>query len=326
MKVILTGGTGFLGKHVIRALLAQGHQVTGLARSPEAARRLRALGAEACDGDLSSRRKLKLPAADAIVHAAAHFRLAGPRRPFFRTNVEGTRALLKAGQKAGVAHFIAIGAAAVVMDDRGSPMLEVDETAPTFPKSFSAYIASKARAEKLVLDANVPGFRTLVLRPPGIWGPGDAFSSALPALVKGGQFAFISRGDYPYVTCHADNVAEAVCAALSARTGGRAYFINDSEPTTFRVFAATLGASVGVDISGARSVPYGVAWYGGLAMEALWSLAGAREDPPLSRTMVRLIGRSFATSDAAARRELGYRGLKKRAEGLAEMAAAGGET
>jgi len=109
-----------------------------------------------------------------------------------------------------------------------------------------------------------------------------------------------------------------VCA-LTASMGGRAYFINDAEPTTFRAFAMSIGDAAGVDITRAPSVPYGIAWYSGLVLEFLWSLAGAREDPPLSRTLVRLIGRPFTTSDAAARRDLGYRGMVTRAEGIAAL-------
>lgn len=317
MNIIVTGGTGFVGRRLIPALTAQGHRVSALVRSRDAAEVVRRLGAHPIDGDLSRGRKLKLPPADAVAHVAAYFRLAGPRRPYFRTNVDGTRALLAAARTAGVKHFVAIGAAAVVMDDRGSPILDADESAPTFPKSFSAYIASKAQAEALILAANGPAFRTLVLRPPGIWGPGDAFSSALPGLVRSGQFAFIARGEYPYVTCHVDNVVEAIACALTAKAGGKAYFINDADVTTFRAFAIGIAQAIGIDISRARSVPYGLAWQAGRVLEFLWSLGGARNDPPLSRTMVRLIGRPFTTTDAAARAELGYRSLRTRADGLA---------
>lgn len=275
------------------------------------------MGVEILRGDLDAPRTLKLSAIDAVVHAAAHFRLAGPRRPFFKTNVRGTKALLAAAKKAGARHFIGIGAAAVVMDNRGSALDNVDESAPTFPRSFSAYIASKAQAERLVLAAHGPDLRTLVLRPPGIWGPGDAFSAALKG---GGAFAFINRGAYPCVTCHVDNVAEAVSCALSSGAGGRAYFVNDPEPTSFRAFVMSIGAAIGRDLSRTPSVPYGVAWYTGLAMEWGAFIAGSRQDPPLSRTLVRLIGRASTTDDSAARRDLGYRGTVSRAEGLATYA------
>lgn len=259
---------------------------------------------------------MDLPPVDAVVHAAAHFRLAGDTAPYFRTNVDGTRALLSAARAAGAGSFVSISAAAVVMDDAGSPLVGVDETAPVHPDSRMPYVASKARAEALVLQADAPGFRTLALRPPGIWGKGDAFSAALPRMLRRRQFGFIDGGRYPYVTIHADNVVEAVLCALRTKARG-AYFINDTEATTFRDFVIGIARALGLEASRAPSMPYGVAHGIGAVLERLWSLAGAGADPPMSRSMVRLIGRAFVTSDARARRDLGYRGMRSRAEGLA---------
>jgi nucleoside-diphosphate-sugar epimerase len=315
MTLFLTGGTGFLGRRILPALLTTGQPVLALSRSDEADAKLSALGAMPVRGSLDGS-PLDLPPVDAVIHAAAHFRLAGPRAPYFRTNVDGTRALLDAARRAGAGAFISISAAAVVMDDAGSPLHDVDETAPVFAESAMPYIASKAQAEALVLAADALGFRTLALRPPGIWGKGDAFSTALPGLLKRRQFGFIGGGRYPYVTVHAENVAEAVLCALRTKARG-AYFINDAEPVTFRDFVIGIAGALGLDASRAPTLPYGLAHGVGAAMEVLWSLARAKTDPPMSRTMVRLIGRTFTTSDAAARRDLGYVGLVSRAEGLA---------
>jgi nucleoside-diphosphate-sugar epimerase len=316
MTILVTGGSGFLGRRMVTALLQSGHKVLALSRSEASDQHLNALGAVPVRGDLRQGR-MDLPPIDATIHAAAHFRLAGPRAPYFITNVDGTKALLDASRAAGAKAFIAISAAAVVMDDAGSPVNGVDESAPIHPDSRLHYIASKAAGEAVVLAANAPGFRTLALRPPGIWGKGDAFSAALPGMLKRHQFGFIDRGDFPYVTCHVDNVVEAVLCALRSDAGGKAYFINDREATTFRAFVIDIAKSLGLDASRAPSMPYGVARGIGRVMEGLWSVVGASTDPPLSRAMVRLIGREFATSDAAARRDLGYVGHRTRAEGLA---------
>lgn len=317
MTVLVTGGSGFLGRRIVGALLESDQKVLALSRSDASDRLLAAMGATPVRGDLQAG-SLDLPAIEATVHAAAHFRLSGPRAPYFRTNVDGTKALLAASRRAGAKAFVAISAAAVVMDDRGSPVRNLDETAPTYPDSPLAYIASKAQAEAAVLAANAPGFRTLALRPPGIWGKGDAFSNALPTMLRRRQFGFIARGDYPYATCHVDNVVEAILCALRADVGGRAYFINDREPTTFRDFVIAIAQSLGLDASRAPSMPYGVARRIGALLDGLWALAGAAGDPPLSRTMVRLIGREFTTSDTAARRDLGYVGHRTRAQGIAD--------
>lgn len=319
MKIIVTGATGFLGRRLVANLVAQGHEVLALARSSASADAVREAGAQPVRGDLDDPASLELPAADALLHAAAHFRLAGPRNPYFRTNVEGTKALLAAAKTAGIGRFVHVSAGAVVMDDRGSPISGVDESAPTFPNSFSNYIASKARGEAAVLAANAPEFVTIALRPPGIWGAGDAFCAALPKMVKHRQFAFIGGGDYDYVTCHVDNVAEAAVCALSHGVGGQAYFVNDPEPTTFRAFVSGLAGALGLSVDRAPSIPYRAAWTMGSVMEAIGNIVSPSNDPPISRSMVRLIGRAFVTRDDRARAELGYVGKIGRAEGLSAI-------
>ena len=160
MKILVTGGSGFLGARLIPKLLDDGHAVFAIARSATSSDTVRSLGATPVQGDLENPEELALPAVDAVVHAAALFRFAGPRAPYFRANVAGTEALLTAAQRAGAATFVYISAGAVVMDGKGTPLRNVDETAPTYPQSFSGYIASKAQGEAAVLAANRPGFRT----------------------------------------------------------------------------------------------------------------------------------------------------------------------
>jgi nucleoside-diphosphate-sugar epimerase len=317
MKILVTGGSGFLGAHLIPRLVSDGHEVFALARSPSSDEKVHRFGATPVRGDLEAPERLALPVVDAVVHAAAHFRLAGPRAPYFGTNVAGTQALLEAAQEAGAKTFVHVSAAAVVMDDKGSSMRDADESAPTFPNSFSAYIASKSRGEAAVLAANKPGFRTIALRPPGIWGPGDAFSRAIPQAIGSGQFSFIDRGDYSFVTCHVANVVEAVQCALDSGPGGRAYFVHDQETMTFRTFIAMLAGRQGLSIDAIRSVPYRLAFILGRLMEIGAAIRRSKNDPPLSRTLVRMIGREFVTDDSAARRELGYVGRVSHAEGLA---------
>jgi nucleoside-diphosphate-sugar epimerase len=154
------------------------------------------------------------------------------------------------------------------MDEAGTPICDADENAPTFPDHFSAYLASKARAETIVLAANKPGFRVLALRQPALWGPGDPFSRELPQAINSGNFAFIDRGDYAFATCHVDNVVEAVQCALERGEGGRAYFITDQEKQTFREFVASLASVQGLSIEKLRSIPYWFALTLGRLMEA----------------------------------------------------------
>lgn len=231
MKILVTGGTGFLGGHLISKFIAREHEVIALARSDQDIERLSAIGVVPVKGDLETIASTRLPVIDAVVHAAAYFRFTGPRRSFFKANVEGTKALLRAAQEASAKAFVHISAAGVIMDNKGTSIRDADETAPTYPDSFSGYLASKASAEALVLAANKPGFRTIAIRPPALWGPGDIFSKQLPQAIASGRFAFIDRGDYEFATGHVGNVVEAIERALDRGEGGRPYFIRDQETT-----------------------------------------------------------------------------------------------
>lgn len=317
MKILATGGSGFVGSRLIRRLARDGHQVFALARSPEAATMVQDLGATPVSADLDAPDDTALPSVDAVVHAAAYFRFTGRRDRFLRTNVDGTQALLAAAQSAGATTFVHVSAGAVVMDDRGSALYDADESAPTYPSSFSPYIASKATAEAAVLAADRPGFRTVAIRPPAIWGAGDMFSREIPSRVAAGQFAFINRGEYPYSTVHVDNVIEAVECALHRGKGGRPYFVADRETVTFRDFIAGMAHTHGVSIDRVRSVPYALAFNVGRVLEIGATLRSSETDPPLSRTMVRMIGRPYTVDDTAARSDLGYVGATSREEGLA---------
>jgi nucleoside-diphosphate-sugar epimerase len=113
-----------------------------------------------------------------------------------------------------------------------------------------------------------------------------------------------------------DNVVEAVQCALERGAGGRAYFVNDQQRQTFRAFIAMLAGVQGLSIDRVGSMPYRLAFTLGGVLEAVWTMTLRADDPPLSRSMVRMIGREFSTNDAAARRELGYVGKTTRADGL----------
>ena len=316
MKLFVTGGSGFLGSRMIKQLAVDGHTVIALARSESSDEKIRLLGATPVRGDIERPETLSLPEVDAVVHAGAYFRFAGPRKPYFSTNVTGTSAILTAAERAGAKTFVYVSAGAVIMDDRGSPVHDTDESAPTFPNSFSGYIASKARGEAAVLAANKASFRTVAIRPPAIWGPGDPFSRALPGVIGSGHFAFIDRGDYPFATCHVDNVIEAVQCAIDRGAGGRAYFVADQEPTTFRNFVAAIAGLQGLSIDRLRSMPYRLAFILGRLMELAAAVRFSKIDPPLSRALVRMIGREFTIADGAARQELGYAGKLSRAYGI----------
>lgn len=320
MKVFVTGGSGFLGRYVINGLVARGHEVVALARSSRAEAAVRALGAEPYAGDLAAMPKLAgmLQSCDAVIHGAALFVMWAPAKDFEKANVAATDHLLREAAAAGIKSFVQIGAGAVVM---GSPkdMVGVTESATglTFPK-WAPYIASKARAEKLVLAANTPAMRTSVIRPPMIWGAGMPTLDHMVANVEAGQFRWPGSGEQKMSTAHAANVAEAAILAMENAPGGKAYFVSDGEDRSLKEVVGTLLATRGVD-PGKRSAPLAVARIMARAMEFIWSTFSLRGEPPLTLQMLRLVGSTFTINDGLARRELKYRPVITWRQGIEQM-------
>ena len=158
------------------------------------------------------------------------------------------------------------------------------------------------------------------MRPRFVWGAGD--TSVLPQLVaavRAGTYAWIDGGRYPISTCHVVNVCEGLLLAAEHGCGGQIYFLTDGPPVELRAFGTALLRTQGLE-PGRRSVPHPVAWGAAVAAEALWRVFKLPSRPPITRTMVRLIGEEVTVKDTKARQELGYRGRMSPEEGLSKAA------
>jgi nucleoside-diphosphate-sugar epimerase len=314
-RAFVTGGSGFVGKRLIAALVARGVEVRALARSETAAIAVRGAGAEPVRGDLGDTAAMQTGMADCVVvfHAAAFVDEHGKLADFMRVTVDGTTNTLSAAKAAGVKRFVHVGTEAVLAD--GKPIVQADETWPISANPAGPYGLSKGLAEKAVLAANSPGFTTVVIRPRFIWGAGDTnLTPKIIATVKAGKFAWIGGGHYLTSTCHVANVVEGALLAAEKGGDGEVYFLTDGEPVDFRDFLTAMLATQGVD-AGTRTVPRWVA-------KTLASLTSWMKQPPVTRTAVALVGGEVTVVDAKARRELGYTSAVTRDAGLAEMRAA----
>lgn len=305
---LVTGGSGFVGGKLIERLSASGWHVRALARSEEASRIVLKHGGQPVRGALDDEASLLNAAqgCDAVIHVAALFKLWGSKDEFERANVQGTANLLRASAASpSVKRFIQVGAAAVVMGDM-EPMLKVNESHPRQERDWAPYSASKARSEAMVLGANRPGvFETVVIRPPMIWGAGMPTLEHMIDNVHAGQFRWVGDGSQAMSTAHVDNVCHATTLALAKGRGGEAYFISDGKDSTLRQVLSDFFKTKGVIPSDA-SVPLPLAWFMATQMEWIWRVFGRKGEPPITRQMLRLIGKPFTVDISKARRELGY--------------------
>lgn len=321
MKIFLSGGSGFVGRHLLGRLRAEGHELVALVRTSTAADAVLREGARPWRGELDDLPSVARALRDcgAVVHAAAHLKFWGPWSQFEAANVGLTQALLQAARSAGVPNFVHVGAASVVMRNRG-PLLAVDESAPLVDAPWLPYSTTKARAESAVLRAATRSFRTVTLRPPFIWGAGDAVDRDLGLAVRRGRFAWFDGGHYPYATCHVANLAHAVVLALRGQVSGEALFVSDGDPVDLRSFLGRRMAAAGLPVTQA-SVPTAAAWATAGALEFAWRALRLEAEPPLVRETVRLIGYPFTVDISRAGQQLGYVPVVSIDQGLDQLAA-----
>ncbi|MFT7520901.1 MAG: nucleoside-diphosphate-sugar epimerase, partial [Kiritimatiellia bacterium] len=183
MRAFVTGGSGFLGSHIVDACLARADAVVALVRPTSDTTYLDSLDVQMVVGDLSDERALArmLHGVDVIYHAAARVLDYGTREQFFEANVRGTERLLSAARAAGVPRFVFISSPSVVMN--GADQVDVDERVPYPSRFLNLYSQTKAIAEQRVIASNGDGLTTCSLRPRGIWGPRD-LRGAMPKMIK----------------------------------------------------------------------------------------------------------------------------------------------
>jgi nucleoside-diphosphate-sugar epimerase len=307
----VTGGSGFIGGALIERLRREGWDVRALARSERAAERVRELGAEPVSGDLDD---LQVEDCEIAFHAAAKVEDFGDPAEFERVNVQGTRNVVAACRAGGVRRLVHVSTEAALM--AGQPLVNVDESAPLRPDSPVLYSSSKAKAEEIVRSADL---ETVVVRPRFVWGRGD--STLLPQIVemvRSGRFRWVGGGRQLTATTHIDNTVEGLWLGATKAPAGGVYFVTDGEPVVFREFLTALVGTQGVEIPD-KSVPPGVAGAAARVAEGIWRRLRRPGNPPLTRFSVWVSSQECTIDISRAERELGYRPVKSREEGLAEL-------
>jgi nucleoside-diphosphate-sugar epimerase len=319
-KAFVTGGSGFVGGRLIKALIAQGWEVRALARGEKAVLKIKALGAVPVVGELTDLAVLSgaMTGCQVVFHAAALFKMWGSRKEFDDVNVNGTRAIVETAiGTASVRKVVMVSAGAVVQGDP-KPLVNIDEHTPVQEPKFAPYSASKAEAEKILLssDGQRAGFQTIALRPPMIWGAGMPMLDQMVDVVQSGSWQWPDGGTQTISTCHIDNLVGALLLAVDRGHG--AYFVADAEQGMLKSVIGDLLATRGVKV-GDKSVPFGVAWMLAGAMGFFWKLLWLKGEPPITRQMLGLIGKPFTLNIKKAERELGYAPHVTWKQGIAEM-------
>lgn len=311
MKLLVTGGGGFLGHALCHGLRSQGHQVRSFNRSRYPT--LDALGVEQVQGDLAHRDAVIAAAAgcDAVLHNAAKAGAWGSYASYFDANVIGTRNVIDACRTHGIGRLVHTSTPSVTHRATHPVAGGTADSVPYGEDLKAPYAATKLIAEREVLAANDATLATIALRPRLIWGVGD--TQLLPRLVEraqAGRLRLVGGGDNVVDTTCIDNAAQAHLDALSALApgaacAGRAYFISNGEPRTMRETVNALLAAVDAPTVDA-SLPFPVAYAIGAACEALWHALPLKGEPPLTRFLAEQLATTHWYDMTPAREDFGY--------------------
>ena len=240
MKAFVTGGTGFIGTHLVNALLARGDAVTCLARSPAKAAALERRGVRIVRGDLDNAAALRqgCAGADVLVHLAGRI-AARDQGEFMRANRDGTANVLDAAVEQPPRRFVYVSSiAAAGPTVAGHP---IDETRP--PAPVTPYGRSKLAGEVLVRAAALPW---TIVRPPIVYGEGDRATFGIFRLANLGVVPLFGDGTQQLSLIHVADLVAALLAVLATeRTVGRVYFAAHPEITTARQLAMGAGRALG---------------------------------------------------------------------------------
>ena len=354
---LVTGGTGFLGRHLVERLLAQGRQVTVLGRTPApelAARGVRFIRASLDDAEAV---RAACAGAGTVFHTAAKVGVWGRYDDFFRTNVLGTRAILDGCRAHGVRRLIYTSTPSVVYNGRG--LAGADESLPLTTACPSPYPLTKALAERAVLAANSPALRTVALRPHLIWGVGDPhLVPRLLAKARAGRLRIVGTGRNRVDLVHVENAVDAHLLAEAALTvchllddkqdraeqskherfpvdchliddnlpragaapaaAGKAYFITNGEPGVLWDWINGLLIALG-EPPVTKRISLGAAQVVGALCEGLWRALPLAGEPPMTRFVAAELAKDHWFDLGAARRDLGYVPRVSMAQGTAEL-------
>jgi nucleoside-diphosphate-sugar epimerase len=320
MKVAVTGATGFVGSALVRALLAQGDEVTAVVRPTSDRWRL----AEQYDqinwaeGDILHPAQLDtaFAGADAVIHAAGQLGEAGIPGDYYRAiHIDGTRHVLQAALAAQVRRVLYVSSPGVLgpIPKDAPPATELMPLAPS-----NLYERSKASAEEVAREFAARGLAVVIVRPEFIYGPWDTHVLGLFAAVQKGLFFTVGQGE---ALCHPTFIRDAargMLAALAKGAGDRVYHICGPRPVTFAELGDTIADGLGVKRPWLK-MPQPLAYAGAAVLETAGAFA--HFTPPLSRSGVAFFSESRHFSTARAQAELGFTPEVDIAAGVAETIA-----
>jgi nucleoside-diphosphate-sugar epimerase len=324
MRVLVTGGGGFLGLAICRLLCARGDHVVSLSRQRYA--ELEILGVQQKQGDIACLDDVLAASygTQAIIHTAALAGAWGSFETYHATNVIGTENVIVACATQGIHKLVYTSTPSVV--HAGHDLEGVNESTPYASHFKAHYPHTKAMAEQRVLAANSSSLATVALRPHLIWGPGD--HHLLPRLIaraKAGRLRMVGKTSKLIDVVYIDNAAQAHLNALDclepgAPGSGRAYFISQGEPVRLDEMINRMLHACGLPTEH-RRLPFALAYALGAVLERSYAWLRLSGEPPMTRFIAEQLGTAHWYDISAARRDLNYKPEVSLDEGMRRLSA-----
>jgi len=300
--ILVTGGTGFIGSHLVEKLVFDGRKVRCLVKSESDCRHLEKLGVEIFKGDLTNFNSLNGIEKDirSVFHLAAIARpMAIDNQLYFRVNTDGTRNLLEVFKNHRLEKFIHISSISVVGPSRnGEP---VNEKTPLKP--IDVYGQSKLMAEKVIFEF-IDEIPAIILRPSMVFGPRDFEMLKFFKTVKTGFFPICGSKKGHFEFCYVGNLVEACLLAEEKGQIGEIYHISNEKSYTLREILKIISEAEGVKLM-PFCFPNFLMSFAGLIMESLGRIL--KFQPYFSRNTVKWMSTDFWVSDISKiKKELNY--------------------
>ena len=321
MKILVTGGGGFLGRYIVKKLLRRGCEVAILGRSPQPD--LQKRGIKLFQGNLTDVALVEsaCKGRDAVFHAAAKAGIWGSLNSYYQPNIVGTHNVISACHKHEVGRLVYTSTPSVVFNRQSFE--NADESTPYGRDWLCHYARTKSIAEQEVLFSHQPrGLRTIALRPHLIWGIGDPH--LLPRVIsraRSGRLRIVGDGQNRVDITHVSNAADAHLLALDAleseSAGGRAYFISQGEPVCLWEWVNEIlqGLSIPPVV---KKISLKKAYAVGACLEVIYKILQLKGEPPMSRFVALELAKDHYFNIQAARRDLGYEPKVSTRQGMAE--------
>lgn len=322
MRVLVTGGSGLLGRTTIAALAGRGYEVVSLQRTESTQLTCEQVLADVCDPDAVTAAAV---GCNVVIHGAARVGVLGSREEFRRVNLGGTISVVAACRKAGVPRLVFISSPSVGYES--VPAVGVGAEAPiTVRADRSWYSESKAEAEIVALAANDPALAVTAIRPHAIWGPGDTqLIGRIVERARSGRLFLVGGGTALIDTTYVDNAADALVAAAEqlipgGELAGRSFVVSNGEPLPVRVLLELICAAAGAPPP-ARDIPLWLARGMAGAAELLWARLRPDAEPPATRFLVDQLALAHWFDPRPFRAATGWRPEVSVAEGMRRLAA-----